>query len=373
MASGIKDLGGVTLTLGGGSYLISEPIVVPPYIGNLHFSDGTLIASAMFDPTKHLFHVGNSSCVPTINDKPDQQKSCNEFISFTDMMFDSAFNAVGGAVVQHVMGTTFTACFWTGFTGNGLQIDGGHEVMVYESWFAECYWSESSKCVNRDDESIAVQINGNDHYLHNVIIFDYVKKGVEINGAANVLSGVHTWNGGGIGIEINAGNNRLEGCYLDYNYLLIQKTGADNGADKLVVANTFFYHTNTRIKTGGEMKNVLFHGNIYAGLGDLEAFQILDDSDYSTRTNVRFESEIGEVYRSTKSTKSEVFQNSTGVLLDFTDDLIFDNIEHVHFSAVSLGDEAENLIPKAKQNGKKVIVEVGSLTQPVKVSVTVEQ
>ena len=73
--------------------------------------------------------------------------------------------------------------------------------------------------------STALQINGNDHYLQNVIVFDFAKVGVEVNGAANLLQAVHTWNGGGTGISLGTGassygahQNRLLGCYLDYNY-----------------------------------------------------------------------------------------------------------------------------------------------------------
>jgi hypothetical protein len=72
MASGITDLGGVTLALGGGTFLVSETLVIPPLVGNIHVSDGTVRASSSFDKGDHLFTIGNSTC------DPDQQKSCNE-------------------------------------------------------------------------------------------------------------------------------------------------------------------------------------------------------------------------------------------------------------------------------------------------------
>ena len=122
MASGITDLGGVTLDLAGGTFLTSASLVIPPLFGNMHVNGGTLRASPNFPKSDHLFTIGNSSCAP------DGQKSCNEFISFTDIMFDANFHAAGGAVVAHVMGTTFTNTFFTGFLGTALQIDGGHEV-----------------------------------------------------------------------------------------------------------------------------------------------------------------------------------------------------------------------------------------------------
>ena len=80
--------------------------------------------------------------------------------------------------------------------------------------------SNNDRCAKKAD-SIAVQINGNDHYLTDVIVFDYAHIGVEVNGAANVLQAVHTWNGGGIGMKVAAHQTRLLGCYLDYNFLQV--------------------------------------------------------------------------------------------------------------------------------------------------------
>ena len=47
-----------------------------------------------------------------------------------------------------------------------------------------------------NNHSVAVQINGNDHYVVDTIIWQYTFIGVELNGAANLLSGVHAWGSG---------------------------------------------------------------------------------------------------------------------------------------------------------------------------------
>ena len=108
--------------------------------------------------------------------------------------------------------------------------------MLSEAWLAECYWSANGPCQKKAD-SIAVQINGNDHYLTDVIVFDYAHIGVEVNGAANVLQAVHTWNGGGIGIKVTAHQTRLLGCYLDYNFLQVVDPSG------LTVTESFFLET----------------------------------------------------------------------------------------------------------------------------------
>jgi hypothetical protein len=191
MASNITDLGGATLDLSGGTYLISTPIVIPPGFGNAQIVRGTLRAAPSFPADRWLVEIGSVGCAPKLpNGKPDSQGSCNEFINLSEMMFDAMHVASGGVRVAKVMGTTLgPSVFFTGFNAVGVRIDNGHEVMLSEAWLAECYWSANGPCAKKAD-SVAVQINGNDHYLTDVIVFDYAHIGVEVNGAANVLQAV---------------------------------------------------------------------------------------------------------------------------------------------------------------------------------------
>ena len=42
------------------------------------------------------------------------------------------------------MGSTIgPSVFFTGFTTAGVHIDGGHECLIQQAWFAECEWSDS--------------------------------------------------------------------------------------------------------------------------------------------------------------------------------------------------------------------------------------
>jgi hypothetical protein len=38
-----------------------------------------------------------------------------------------------------------------------------------------------------------VQINGNDHYITDSVVWQYTRLGVQVNGAGNLISGVHVW------------------------------------------------------------------------------------------------------------------------------------------------------------------------------------
>jgi len=99
----IVDLGGVTIDLQGGDYLISRPILIPPGYGNLHVVSGTLRASAEFPPTRYLVEVGGSTEACDMSDK--SQKSCNENLSFEDLMLDGQMRAKGGLQINNTMGS----------------------------------------------------------------------------------------------------------------------------------------------------------------------------------------------------------------------------------------------------------------------------
>jgi hypothetical protein len=134
MASGINDLGGATLHLGGGQYLINAPIVIPMYYGNLLITDGTLRAGPNFPPNKWLIMVGDTSCNP-----PGGQGSCNEFVNIADVLFDCSHVASGAVYIAHAMGATIGPAFIISFnqvsslltlsllaSGFSLNFPGGH-------------------------------------------------------------------------------------------------------------------------------------------------------------------------------------------------------------------------------------------------------
>lgn len=126
MASGITNLGGATLDLGGGQYLIAAPIVIPPFTGNVRIQGGTLRAAPKFASDRYLIEVGSSTCTPK-----DHQNVCNEFIAIENVFLDGAHVAAGGVVVWKTMGTTVgPSTFVTGFNVAGVLVEQGHETMV---------------------------------------------------------------------------------------------------------------------------------------------------------------------------------------------------------------------------------------------------
>eukprot|EP00047_Mylnosiga_fluctuans_P009251 m.10672 g.10672 ORF g.10672 m.10672 type:complete len:477 (+) comp2543_c0_seq1:149-1579(+) len=347
MASGILDLGGATLDLAGGQYLISSPIVIPMFYGNLLIARGTLRASASFPKDKYLIMVGNTTCWP-----PGGQGSCNEFVNVADVLFDAAHVAAGGFYIAHAMGATVGPAFFIGFNQAGVRIDGGHETMVVDTWLAEYYWSEPTPNAS---VSIGVQINGNDHYLDDVIVFEYAKVGVEVNGAANILSGVHTWNLGGNGIVVNSYQTRLIGCYLDYDRLVLVDP------QQIAVENSFFLGTNTLLQSNrGIAQQFVMHFNTYTG-GDSISLQ----GTFTTIAAISISDEInGNKFTTAKKVLNQTA--ATKWTFDFSDELLFPFIDHVVYSVATEAGFVNHVARKPV--GTTVVIET---SEPIDATVSV--
>ncbi len=232
LADGIVDLGGVTVDLGGGDYLLSAPMVWPAYTGNYRIIHGTVRAAPSFPPDRWLIEVGSvAGCA-------NGQGSCNEDVGVEGVFFDGAQVAAGGLRVSTTMGANVgPQVFVLNFTAAGIQIDGGHEVMIHETWIGEFIYSDKRKENGTASTAVGVLINGNDHVVADTIVFSS-HVGVRVNGNADLLSAVHTWNlaegNGGIGIEVLGSQNRFDGVYLDWNNLVFRS------AQTQVVTDSFF-------------------------------------------------------------------------------------------------------------------------------------
>ena len=219
MASPVKDLGGATLDLLGGTYLISAPLVFPAGYGNFQVVRGTIRASGTFPPDRFLVEIGSDNphnyrnatdfCYPG-----EHQGICNEFVNLSELFLDASHVAAGGLSVSKTMGLTLgPSAFVYGFTDTGIRVDSGHEIMILEVWVAEYYWDETTY-VNRG-RGIGIELNGPDNVMTNVIVFSHTDIGVKVGftprsvgpaggnetavaewAGCNILDTVHIWNGG---------------------------------------------------------------------------------------------------------------------------------------------------------------------------------
>ena len=94
LQDGIIDLGGVTIDLGGGVYLISKPLVIPSNYANLRIKGGTIRASSTFEPTtEFLITVGDNTDTPLCSTTSGNE--CNQNIQIEDLALDCAHVSAG--------------------------------------------------------------------------------------------------------------------------------------------------------------------------------------------------------------------------------------------------------------------------------------
>jgi len=367
MALNITNLGGVTLDLQGGQYLISAPIVIPPFFGNIHIMDGSFQASTTSFPKDHwLIEIGDDDQCRSVtpHGKDSRHRTCNQFIDVTNVLLDANFVAAGGIRVSKALGTTLQEVFVTGFVQSGILISNGHEVMISNAWLGECYWSTNAYCRKNNSTSVGIVVDGMDHYITNTIVFDYAKVGVAINEPANLLVGVHTWNGGGHGIDIHSGTVRLIGCYLDFETLNIW-----NPRD-IVVESTFFYYGHTVLHASGPnsfVDGLIMRFNHY----NTNQSVILDGS-FDKVSSVSIQEEVDWV-KTTRASRRLTLIGATEWTFDFTDQLLFPTIDFVSYSVVSKSNDPGVSYMAIQPNGTLVVNVVASEPVDATVYLTVEQ
>ena len=139
---GSIDLGGALLDLEGGDYLISAPLTIPTNYSNCAIVHGSLRASSTFPPGAFLIEVGTPGA-PCSN----WGDSCNEDVSVEDLFFDGSQVAAGCMRFTAVIGVNAGPdIFCVNFTVAGIDIEGGHEVMLHESWVGACWYTPPGAC-----------------------------------------------------------------------------------------------------------------------------------------------------------------------------------------------------------------------------------
>ena len=175
MADGIVDLGGATVDLQGGDYLISRPLRIPPCYGNARIMRGSLRASPSFPSDGYLIVVGNETAAqrdweeavsgggrpsraalsspasrrqdfyshadPT-GCRFDQQAVYMEDVQLLSLLLDCQHAAAGGVFVSYIMGALIgDQTFIIGCPRAGITSVQGHELVISTVWVAEYFWS----------------------------------------------------------------------------------------------------------------------------------------------------------------------------------------------------------------------------------------
>lgn len=261
---------------------------------------GTLRASPAFPPSAFLVEVGTPGA-PCDN----WGDSCVEDVSLSDLFLDGGGVAHGELRFRAVIGVNAGPDIYAvNWTTTGVQLDGGHEVLLHESWVGACWYTPPDACwlnATALNGTTGILVNGADHYLTDVIVFAG-ETGVAVRGAANLLTGVHTWNTqsgslpSAVGILVDVWQKRLVGPYLDYVPLVLA------GAALTTVTGAFFLGGAQLLfrphPSGYPVQGVYVSGSQYVGSGgvpDVVALPPVGSApDYSALVDVKIEAALSD-------------------------------------------------------------------------------
>jgi hypothetical protein len=146
-------------------------------------------------------------------------------VKSSNVLLDGGLRARGGVWARGAFGARLAGLYVINFTSTGVDVESGHEVALSNSWVAQVPLGDA----RRENATFAagstgVLLNGNDHFVSDVICFG-AAVGLNVSGAANLVRGFHVWGlsspFGGVGILVAAPQTRLEGVYLDGSPLVI--------------------------------------------------------------------------------------------------------------------------------------------------------
>ena len=204
---GLTNTGGAIVNLEGGEYRVSKPLTLGNG-GGMRVCCGSLIASDTFPMGDAILGMDGH----------------NEFITIEDVAFECSHR--GGAVVTGgTLRVTITRVFAIHFAGIGIHVVKGHEVHITDSFLGEHEWGEAGSGTGnpvypKNTTATAIQIDGQDHWISDIVIF-YSHKGIVLNGGALVLSNTHVYNNGDGALSIVGHAVRVLGCYFDFSPVVV--------------------------------------------------------------------------------------------------------------------------------------------------------
>lgn len=240
------ERGGLTLSLMGGTFLVSAPLLMPT--GGFRLCCGALRASPGF--------VGDFML----------QAFGGELLTIEDVTLD-ANHTTGGIEVNNVLRASIERVYVGHFATVGVQLVQGHEVHIGSSFFGEYWWIERHE---HEMTGTAIVVDGQDHWISDVTIFAG-KEGIRMRGGAAIIEGVHVYNGGsGPAIYLQAPygsrSQRILGCYLDGRGIVVEAPAMGVSVrDSLFLQGTGV--TINVTQEGASVSGLDVSGNQFAGAG----------------------------------------------------------------------------------------------------------
>eukprot|EP00730_Choanoeca_flexa_P016880 TRINITY_DN8057_c0_g1_i4.p1 TRINITY_DN8057_c0_g1~~TRINITY_DN8057_c0_g1_i4.p1 ORF type:complete len:289 (+),score=22.50 TRINITY_DN8057_c0_g1_i4:282-1148(+) len=234
----MKDLGGAILDLSGGTYLISQPLIMPPGYANFNIQDGTLRASSSFPINQTLLLIGGGTI---------KGAGCLN-IAVRRVTLDGGRIAGANLFVQNGQYVNIgPAVMVYGFNQYGIRMDGTGGGYIHQSWLGETPPSTFTGAGLTEINNLtatAISLEGSEHdcYVTDVIIWSALV-GIKTKNGANTFTHVHPWNlmdsVGGIGFFLDSGSSNVSkacphGVYMctftwDIDYQLLHRLYSPGG------------------------------------------------------------------------------------------------------------------------------------------------
>lgn len=201
--------GGVVVDLQGGEYLLNTPIYLGTG-GNVRICCGSLRAAHSF-PINAFLLSGHHPL---------------EDITFENLLLDC--QRTGGAIsFDNALRVHLDKVYIVHYTSFGIRVTEGHEVHITNSFLGEWIWGENGGGHGTNLTGTAIEIDGQDHWISDIIIFSGLY-GIVMNGGAAIITNSHIYNGGQEALRIKGNSNRVLGCYFDFDpVLIIDPLGVD--------------------------------------------------------------------------------------------------------------------------------------------------
>ncbi|KAJ8758613.1 hypothetical protein K2173_000334 [Erythroxylum novogranatense] len=367
LLQGITNLGGATIHLEGGNYLITKPLRLPVAgVGNLKIIGGTLRASDNFPSDGYLIDLSPPSTSTSYN---------YEYITLKDLMLDCNYRG-GGISVVNSLRTSIDNCYIAHFNTDGILVQRGHETYIRNSFIGQ-HITAGGDPDERKFSGTGINLIGNDNAVTDVVIFS-AAVGIMVSGQANTLSGVHCYNKatgfGGTGIYLKLPSltqTRIINCYMDYTGIVAEDPV------QLTISNSFFLGDAYILfkSINGVAKGVIIVDNIFSGSNNGIDIVQLDQANgpfnQIDQVTVDRNSAKGMNVRSTVA-KGSLQGNGTSWKLDFSHVLLFPNlINHVQYTLSTSGSSFPNHALRNVSNNQ-VLIE-SNVAVSASVFVTVDQ
>ena len=174
--------GAALVDLQQGVFLTSRPLNITGNGGNWRVCCGSLLAAPSFFP-----RGGNMIAVTGGNNG-------HQNVALRDLSLDGGLVA-NGLFLLNVLRGEVSEIYCVHFLTAGVTVEKGHEVDIHDSFLGQYIWDEKLQTTTN---SSAIVLLGNDHWVHDCVIFSATGVGVLDTGGANGIEGMHIYGVGGL-------------------------------------------------------------------------------------------------------------------------------------------------------------------------------